>query len=97
MIPNNVIVSGINYTVIEKPFVEINGSRNYQGGCFYTDCKIELSSDLPKTRKEQVFCHELVHAIFNEAGFDDQNEDMINRLGIVLYQVLKDNKLHFED
>lgn len=95
MIPAKVNVCGIEYDVIEKDFVEINHNRNYQGACSYSDGTIEVLKELQETRKEQVFCHELVHAMFNEAGFDEQDEDTVNRLGIVLYQVLKENKLYF--
>jgi len=96
-IPSSIRVAGIDYDVIEKDFVEIDGNRNYQGSCCYTKAKIELLNSLSKDRKEQVLIHELVHAIFNEAGFDNQEEDVVNRLSIVLYQVLKDNNLYFGD
>lgn len=49
------------------------------------------------TKKEQTFVHELLHACFNEAGFNEQDEDMINRVGVMLYQVLKDNYLDFNE
>jgi Zn-dependent peptidase ImmA (M78 family) len=95
LIPETVNVAGINYKVIEKEYIEINGGRNYQGSCSYHNGQIEVLNDLHKDRKEQVFVHELVHAIFHEAGFEEQDEDMVNRLGIVFYQVLKNNKLYF--
>jgi hypothetical protein len=31
----------------------------------------------------------------NEAGYNDHDEDMVNRLGIILHQVLKDNRFDF--
>ncbi|WOD61769.1 ImmA/IrrE family metallo-endopeptidase [Niallia taxi] len=96
MIPNKINVAGIDYSVHFVDFIEIDGNRNYQGSCSYQESEISVLNNLSKNRKEQVFVHELVHAIFNEAGFDAQDEDMVNRLGIVLYQVLKDNKLSFE-
>ncbi|MDF2790813.1 MAG: hypothetical protein K0S80_3914 [Neobacillus sp.] len=95
MIPSKVRVSGIEYSVEHKDLIEINGNRNYQGACRYDESKIEIMNGLSETKKEQVFTHELVHAIFNEAGFDEQEEDTVNRLGIVLHQVLKDNKIYF--
>ncbi|MGM0807501.1 MAG: hypothetical protein ACQET8_22610 [Bacillota bacterium] len=95
MIPTTVNVAGVNYNVVEKEYIEIYGGRNYQGSCKYADGLIEVLSDLHSDKKEQVFIHELVHAVFEAAGFDEQDEDMVNRLGIVLYQVLKDNKLYF--
>jgi len=50
---------------------------------------------MSRDKKEQTLLHEMLHACFNEAGFDEQDEDVVNRLGIVLYQVLKDNNLSF--
>lgn len=32
-----------------------------------------------------------------EAGFQEQDEDLVNRLGVILHQVLKDNNLPFEE
>lgn len=95
MIPNKVKVAGIEYEVTEKDYVEINNDKNYQGSCHYTKASIEVLSTLSNDRKEEVFVHELMHAIFNEAGYDEHEEDMINRTSKVLYQVLKDNKLYF--
>jgi len=95
MIPSAVKVAGVQYEVVEKDFIEIDGNRNYQGACWYGESTIEILSDLSPTKKEQVFIHELVHACLKEAGFDEQDEDTVNRLGIVLHQVLKDNKLYF--
>jgi len=48
---------------------------------------------LSESRKEQTFVHELTHAIFYEAGVEEQDEDMINRVSLVLHQVLKDRHL----
>lgn len=49
------------------------------------------------TKKEQVLIHELLHACIAEAGFDEQDEDVVNRVSIVLYQVLKDNAFDFSN
>jgi Zn-dependent peptidase ImmA (M78 family) len=95
MIPNKVKVAGVEYQVKEVPFVEIEHNRNYQGACRYSESTIEILNSLSKDRKEQVFVHELLHAIFNEAGYNDHEEDMVNRLGIILHQVLKDNRFDF--
>ncbi|MDP4549831.1 ImmA/IrrE family metallo-endopeptidase [Alkalihalobacillus macyae] len=97
MIPNSVRVSGLDYQVEEKPFVQIGESKDYLGCCSYSTTTIELLDSMSDDRKEQVFVHELTHAIFNEAGYDQHEEDMINRVAIVLYQVLKDNEFHFNE
>lgn len=93
MIPSTVKVAGITYSIEEteklKERYDLLGQILYQRGL------IQLEKDLPSDRKEQVFVHEILHACFYEAGFEEQDEDMINRLGIVLYQVLKQNNLYF--
>lgn len=95
MLPERVIVAGVEYSVEEVDNVIINGSANYVGSCSYTDTKIEILNSLSKTKKEQTLVHEVLHACFNEAGFNEQEEDVINRVSNVLYQVLKDNKFMF--
>jgi len=95
MIPNKVNVAGIEYEIEEVENVIIDGSVNYAGSCSYVESKIQILKDLAPTKKEQVFIHELLHACFFEAGFGDHDEDIVNRVGIVLYQVLKNNDLSF--
>ena len=95
MLPDKVKVAGIEYTVEQVSFVEIDGSRNYNGVCWYDQTKIELIDDISAERKKEVFVHEMLHAIFNEAGYDEQDEDMIVRVGKVLHQVLRDNDFNW--
>lgn len=92
-IPLEVKVGPVSYQIIEKPFVEIDDDRNYQGVCRYADTTIEILEGISKERKSDVFIHELTHAIFYEAGFEEQDEDMVNRVAKVLHQVIKDNDL----
>lgn len=53
---------------------------------------VQADDSLCTDKRNQVIVHELTHAIFMEAGFEEQDEDMINRVGNVLFQVLSDNK-----
>lgn len=85
-------VGGVSYQVAEVPFVEISGDKNYGGSCDYQKCEIKLLASMSDERKNQIFAHELTHAILNEAGYDEHDEDMVNRMGIVLHQVLVDNE-----
>ncbi|MGD6898614.1 ImmA/IrrE family metallo-endopeptidase [Bacillus infantis] len=94
MIPNEVNIAGINYTVKEE--ANMNAHYNLLGQIFYTKGIIKLDAGMSEERKERTFIHELLHGIFYEAGYEEQDEDMINRVGIVLHQVLKDNKLDFK-
>lgn len=92
-IPLQVNVVGIDYTVQYQDGM----MKNYSllGQVLYAESTIDIDSSMSQSKKEQVFVHELVHAIFNEAGYDEQDEEMVNRLSIVLYQVLKQNDLKF--
>lgn len=94
MIPNSINVAGINYEV--KEVEGINDRFNTLGMVNYARSMIEIDSDMSKSKLEQTFIHEVLHACFYEAGIEEQDEDVINRVGIVLYQVLKDNQLTFK-
>lgn len=65
------------------------------GQVIYSNTHIQLDADMSLSRINDVFIHELLHAIFCEAGYDEQDEDMINRVGKVLAQVLRDNDFGF--
>ncbi|GAK03270.1 hypothetical protein JCM19037_1578 [Geomicrobium sp. JCM 19037] len=81
-------VGGIDYDVyFEKP--EEDGLL---GEIRYDLQRIVVDNELPPQRKAQVLTHELAHAIFAEAGFDDQDEELVNRIGIVLHRFLCDNR-----
>ena len=53
-----------------------------------------MDADLYKDRKEQVLVHEVLHGCFWEAGIEEQDEDVINRVSIVLHQILKENDFY---
>ncbi|MDT2438325.1 hypothetical protein P7D98_23030 [Enterococcus avium] len=89
-IPLEIKVGGINYTIEMVEVIDVGGERNFQGMCHFDLAKIEILNSLSDQRIEQTFIHELTHAIFYEAGYDEQDEDMINRVGIVLHQVMKE-------
>jgi hypothetical protein len=95
MIPNKVKVAGIEYEVIKKSYVEIDNNRNYRGKCDSNLGTIEIAEGMGKDIEEQVFIHELVHACLDQSGYDEHDEDLVSRLGIILHQVLKDNQFYF--
>jgi hypothetical protein len=65
------------------------------GQVTFDDGMIEIDSSLCEQRKHNVIIHELTHAIFFEAGYDEHEEEMVRRLGNVLTQVLRDNDFDF--
>ncbi|WP_086348765.1 hypothetical protein [Candidatus Enterococcus clewellii] len=84
-------VAGVTYQIKEVPVVEIERDKNFLGFCDHDNTEIHVLDELSDQRKDDVLFHELTHAIFFEAGYDDQDEDMINRVGKVFHQVIKDN------
>lgn len=90
--PKHVKVGQVIYEVLEKKVVIVEEDRNFQGSCNYTNTTINILDSLSEERKKDVFFHELTHAIFYEAGYDEQEEDMINRVAKVIHQVIKENE-----
>lgn len=95
MLPNEIDVAGIRYKVnqVEGLAAELG----LGGQILYEKGIIKIDADMCQDKKEQVLVHEMLHSIFNEAGYDEHEEEMINRIGVVLYQVLKNNNLYFGD
>lgn len=54
------------------------------------DYKIELLSSCRGSNRQQVFCHEAIHAMLDIAGHDDlsRDEQLVDRLGHLLQQML---------
>jgi len=96
-LPKNIKVGQLFYDVTEKPVIIIEEDRNFQGSCSYTNTAITILDSLSEERKKDVFFHELTHAIFYEAGFEDQDEDMINRVAKVIHQVMSENDFKFSE
>jgi hypothetical protein len=94
MIELNFIVGPNVYTVAE--FDGLMNRFSLYGQVTYSDCLIEIEPTLSPTRKTNVIIHELLHACLFEAGYDEQDEELVRRLGNVLTQVIGDNAGMFD-
>jgi len=92
-LPKSFRVGSVDYTVAITP--KIAALDCSWGKVSYGNTSIELADGLSEERLKNVLIHELTHAIFHEAGFIEHDEDMINRVGNVLAQVLRDNDFGF--
>ncbi|HHB1925702.1 TPA: ImmA/IrrE family metallo-endopeptidase [Bacillus cereus] len=82
-------IGGVKYKIVQvKGLAKEHGVI---GQILYDDLIIKIDADLPADRHEETFIHEMLHGVFFETGYTEQDEDMINRVGKVLYQVIKDN------
>jgi Zn-dependent peptidase ImmA (M78 family) len=103
MLPKKIKVAGVNYKIEEKelsPLSEIDKENGefQMGWCIKPTTTIQINSVMSKDKIKQTFVHELVHALMQESGLDsnlENEEDITNRLGLVLYQTLKDNDFSF--
>ena len=84
-------VGGIEYRIERKELEAADGVQF--GWCRCDKVLIEINDRINEQKQEQTLIHELTHAMFHECGLDelDNEEGIVNRLSIVLYQVLKDN------
>jgi len=97
MIPNKVKIGGINYQVCRDKDSELN-CGNLDGEIRYSQQEIVLNSKMNGEYAECIFIHEVVHGICNTIGRNDLRVDerFIESFSQCLYQVLKDNKLSFD-
>lgn len=90
-------IGGMEYQIKEVKFVEENG-ENTLGECCLETAEILINEDISDSRKEQTIVHEMVHAMLFEAGSSEyDNEELGNQLGLIMYQVLKDNDFKSEN
>ena len=90
-------VGGIDYDVSVKDLSHCDPPELIRlGNHNEADMKIEISDRLPRQKRNQTFIHEMLHAVVCESGAVIGNEeDVVNQMGLVLYQVLRDNDLSF--
>ena len=85
-------IGGIDYVV---KYEEIECADGIQfGSVRYDKTEIVINDvKVTKQKQDQTLMHELIHAMLHEVGLDELSNDevVVNQIGIILYQVLKDN------
>ncbi len=84
-------ISGINYSV--NGF-DTDVDRNLMGRLSYDTAQIHIRNDLPIDKKMETLLHEVMHAVYMNAGLQpgDEEEKVVTALSSGVYQFLKDNK-----
>ena len=92
IIPNSLKIGGLTIKVGEKN--NLSSNRDRFGEISFMEQKIIIDSSLPEDKKQETLLHEIIEALNGYFSLDLDHE-VITTLGFGLYQVLKDNKLHF--
>ena len=89
VIPNTVSILGITYEVMTEEMEPGDDGYVSPG-----KQRIALSSALTDEKRDQVFLHELVHAILDQLSYSDLYEDecLVQGLAVGLHVALRDCK-----
>lgn len=84
---NTIKIGSVDYEIVID-----DGLRREEliGQCDYNAQVIRLCPSILGDRREAVLWHEVLHAIFEQIG-EEQNEVLIDRLSYAIHGVLKNN------
>lgn len=89
-------IGGMEYRVKEVEFNNVDDDLTL-GECHFETAEILINEKISDSRKEQTLFHEMVHAMLFEVGSVEYgNEELVNQLGLIMYQVFKDNDFKSE-
>lgn len=98
-LPKKVKIGGIDFDVklVPPESKELDYKRNW-GTILNGECVIYIDKELPEQKQQQVLVHEILHGIFDYLELPEEIniEENILKIGRVLHQVLKDNKIIFK-
>lgn len=86
-------IGATKYKVANLKVIDSAAQGVVMGEVDYSKCLITLLGPLNRARKEETLIHEVLHAIFFEAGYLEHNEEMVDRLTPFLYSFIKENNL----
>lgn len=86
-------IGATKYKVTNLQAIDPTAQGVVMGEVDYPECLITLLGPLNRARKEETLIHEVLHAIFFEAGYLEHSEEMVDRLTPFLYSFIKENNL----
>ena len=96
MIPETIKIGGTVYKIIYDDNIKGCWGEKAVGRLIPERSVLYIDINCGIQAQEQILCHETVHGMLRFCNIDAP-EDYVERLGRVLYQVLKDNNLNFEE
>lgn len=96
MFPKTVKIGGLIYKVAQvEDLSRLEMVEDLAGMIYYREVEMKIDKDLPPQIANHTLIHEMTHGILQEAGYTEHEEEMADRIGKVLYQVLVDNDFNF--
>lgn len=95
-IPEKIKIGGKFYTVEETNDLRL-GSLNCSTECDYENLIIRLAPYTCEGKKQADFIHEVVHAIADNLGYKQQDEQAVEAFAQALYAVIVDNPEMFKE
>lgn len=79
-------ICGVPHEIVECSN-DFDASAHF-GQIDYTECKIKINKNMPKSMKESTIIHEMMHGILHHIGEDElaENEKFICVLANAIYQ-----------
>ncbi|MBU3098731.1 MULTISPECIES: hypothetical protein [Clostridium] len=99
-IPKSIKIGWRKYKVVYVKDLQDAEGNDLLGQINYNANVIRLeSNNISEDYGNVVFLHEVVHGLFNSLGLNEQNdnEDIVDGLSEIMYQVIKENKLMESD
>ena len=89
-VPRRFQLAGHTIEVITVPAKRWKHGRDCIGVWLPNEYRIELVSSIRGTNRVQTFVHEMLHALFDVAGYsrESRDETRIDRLAHLLHQIL---------
>lgn len=89
-------IGGTIYEIENTPYSFDDDKTTVMGDIDQVAAKIKINLDhsIAQVRKQQSLIHEILHGMLFEAGYEEEiDEQLIKRLSMVMYQVVKENDL----
>ena len=85
--PKEINILGVLFTVEEVDTV--NKVEPRKGEIDYLSNVIKIDRNMPQSLKEQVFMHEILHAVFELQGWYEmaENENLVQSIATALHQI----------
>lgn len=84
-------IGPISYEVIHAHDLHSNDRVKLDGWIRYNTSEILIEGDLGAQRSLQVLWHEVVHGLFEDAGIDQPDEQVVTAVGNRLIELIRNN------